>query len=144
MDTTGSSATHNHSVPLNYHPGAPDSDTGSYVAPTRSNRSSYARSSSPSGGSYAVPTISSTASHAASAVSVNSMGMYRGQSSSGGGMVHAPQGSYLGLVDNFAEQPPTPYIDPYFMSTSSTTPTGFAYVFLSSSQGEILIFIAAL
>ena len=144
MDTTGSSTTHNHSVPLNYHPGAPNSDTGSYVALMRSNRSSYARSSSPSGGSYAAPTISSTASHAASAASVNSMGMYRGQSLSGGGMVHAPQASYLRLVDNYAEQPQTPYIDPYFMSTWSTTPTGFACVFLSSSQGQILIFIAAL
>jgi hypothetical protein len=144
MDTTGSSAMYNHSAQLNYHPGAPDSDTDFYVAPTRSNRSSYARSSSPSGGSYAAPAISSTASHAASAMSVNSIGMYRGQSLGSSGMVHAPQGSHLRIADTYAEQPQTPYIDLDLMSTWSTAPTGIAYVFLSWSQGKILIFTSAL
>jgi hypothetical protein len=130
MGTTDSSAMYNYAAPLNYHPGSPGSDTGSYVTTTRSNRSSYPRSSSPSGGSYAAP----AASHAASALSVNSMGMHRGQSLGGGGMVHAPQGSHLRLVNKYAEQPQTPYIDPDLMPTWSTARTGIAYVFLSSSQ----------
>lgn len=113
-------------------------DTGSYVAPTISNRSSYARSSSPSGESYAAPTISSTASHAASVLSVNTMGMYSGQSLGGDGMVHAPQGSHLRLVDKYAEQQ-TPHIDPDLMSTRSTAPTGFVYVFVSSFQYSFLL-----
>ena len=144
MDTTVSSAMHNLSASHNYYPGAQDSDTGSYVAPTRSNRNSYAGSSSPSGESYTVPAISSTPSHAASALSVNSMGMYRGQSLGGGGMVYAPQGSHLRLVDKYAEHPQTPYIDPDLMSTWSTVPTGFGHVFLSSSQGQKLTFTSAL
>ncbi|EDR09003.1 uncharacterized protein LACBIDRAFT_296682 [Laccaria bicolor S238N-H82] len=126
MDTTGSSAMYNLSAPHNYYPGAPDSDTDSYIASTRSNGNSYAGSSSPSGGSYAAPAISSTPSHAASALAVNSMRMYRGQSSGGGGMVYAPQSSHLRLVDKYAEQRQTPYIDPDLMSTWSTVPTGFA------------------
>ena len=143
MDTTGSSAMYNLSAPHNYYPGAPDSDTGSYVAPTRSNRNSYAGSSSPSGESYGAPAISSTPSHAASALPVNSMGMYRGQSL-GGGMVFASQGSHLGVADKYAEQRQTPYIDPDLMSTWSTVPNGFAYVFLCSSQGQKLTFTSAL
>jgi hypothetical protein len=142
MNTTDSSAMYNHAAPFNYHPGAPDSDTGSYVAPTRSNRNSYAGSSSPSGGSYAAPAVSST-SHAASTLAGNSMGMYRGQSS-GGGMVYAPQGSHLRLVDSDAEQPQTPYIDSDSMSTWSTAPTEFTYVVLFSSQGQILTCTSAL
>ena len=135
MGTTGSGATYN---PYHYYPGALDVDTGSYVAPTISNRSSYARSSSSSGESYAAPTISSTASHAASALSVNTMGMYSGQSLGGDGMVHAPQGSHLRLVDKYAEQQ-TPHIDPDLMSTRSTAPTGFVYVFVSSFQYSFLL-----
>jgi hypothetical protein len=144
VDRTGSSAMYNLSVPHNYYPGALDSDTGSYVAPTRSNRNSYVGSSSPSGGSYAAPAMSSTASHANSGLPVNTMGMYRGQSLGGGGMVYAPQGSHLTLVDKYAEQRQTPYIDPDLMSTWSTVPTGFAYVFFFSYQGQKLTFTPAL
>ena len=139
VDTPDSSAMYNQSSPLSYQPAALDSGTGSYVEPTRSIRNSHVGSSSLSGGSYAAPVLSRTL-HAPTPLSVDSMATYGGQSLSGSGMVYAPQGSHVRLVDELQ----TSYINPDLMSTWSGTPTGFAYVFIHPSQGQILTFPSAL